>query len=222
MSNLPTDNRRAPLLTDPTTWRGLTEVEAKDVDNFVTRGKPGFSEERSDKIKTLYMTGQTCQQIADMFPEYQLDMILYARWKFDWDGQIREKRAMTPAALAMALENIKADITIMTISQIQATIISKQKELNKYMLDPEREKLPESIAKSNRELTELIQRLKELTAPPEIKGKPGELSAATPLVSVNINTSKGKPDIEVKQEPSAKDVLMGKLKKKNGQSEPAG
>lgn len=190
--------------------KGLTEDEAKLLSKYLEEGKPGLAKSRAERMAEIYCLGYSCQEINRWFPEYPLEILLYARVHYGWD-QIREKylssvqQEVLNSSLAVRMDTMKFLQELLT-----ATHVKWRKELLDYIADPETKKAPDFIPKNLYGYGQIIETLNKVVrvAGPESKG--GGLGES-PLVSINVGQNQeGKPDIVISN-PTQEDVRAALL-----------
>jgi len=160
---------------------GLSEKEANLLMGWIAKGKPGVAQSRADDLFHLYLLGYSCQDIHDEFPAYDLPLLLYARVQHSWDERRRDYKKRLSASV---LEDASATAfsTVKTIMElVHASSVQMRRDLMRYLENPEKNKPPEFLPRSPRELGNLVSLLKELTAVPQ----PGQASGM--WLNVNIN-----------------------------------
>lgn len=185
--------------------KGLTEDESTKLMAWIEKGKPGLSKYRAEKFGEIYLMGYDCKEIADMFPEYPYESILWARVLFDWDGlrgkyvtEMQEKTLQ--AAMNARVESIRflSDV-------LRATHTKWRKEILDFIVHPEREKAPEFLPKNIYNYGQLIAVLDQLMNPSKGGGNgdldPSQLAAA--LFSVTINNNSNGESTTIEARPKA-------------------
>jgi|GEM_PF-5257285 len=174
--------------------KGLNEEEVALLTNWLENGKPGLSKLRADRFGEIYLLGYTCQEIHKMFPEYSLEMLLFARAHYDWD-KLRDayrkeiQNNTLEKALTARLESIK-----FLSELVAATHIKWRKEIMTYIANPEKEKAPDCIPKSVMGYGQVVNILQTLMAPPGSNGKGSSnqgqaVGSGVPLVSVTVQSN---------------------------------
>lgn len=198
--------------------KGLSEEEAKQLNKWIEAGKPGIAKHRAERLGEVYCLGYSCQELQKWFPDYPIEVLLWARLQYNWD-ELRVKyrnvvQAETlNAALAARMESIRFLSDALT-----ATHIKWRREILAYITDPDKFEKPPTILPNNLHTYGfLISILKDITAPFNTEGKSDDKSVQ--LVSVTVNNGKEeKPAIVVKKatQDDIKNALMDEMKKKHG------
>lgn len=176
-------NEIAILETQALVEKGLTETEAALVIDFKERGLPGVSQLRADHLKGLYRMGYSCQDIAAQFPEYKLDLLLYARVKFDWDKDRQEYLSALASHVQPQNAGVAMAEALRFMKDIQnATHVRYRQEIMRYMANPERETPPDFLPKTLHGYSNLVAAMQEIIAP---KGKESANNGA-PQINMNV------------------------------------
>jgi hypothetical protein len=193
--------------------KGLTKSETEILTKWIEDGKPGLSKYKAERLGEIYCLGYTCQDIKKWFPEYPLEVLLWARIQYNWDETRNQYRKVVQqetlnAALAARMESIRflSDV-------ISATHTKHRKAILAYIADPDHNEAPGKIVPDNiHSYGYLISLLKEITTPNQDKNMTDK---AIPLVTVNVN-NKDQPSVVVSQadQNDIKKALMEDLKKK--------
>lgn len=196
--------------------KGLTEDEARALESYELRGRPGITKLKADNFKDMYVQGYSCQDLAKQFPEYELGILLWARVHFKWDIERQAYQHNLAKQSASALGLSKAEAIRFLSDVLNATHVKNRAEIMKYLAAPDREKPPEFLPKTLSGYSTLLSMLQDMMQSLVPKGA-GDVSnaAANPLVSVTVNQgSSDKPTIEIKQQQDAKSALLEKVGKK--------
>lgn len=187
------------LSTEVFTEKGLTEQESKDLLEWITKGKPGLSKYKAEKFGEIYLMGYDCKEIADMFPEYPYECILWARVNYEWDElRTRHKTEMQEKTLEAAM-NARLESIRFLSDVLKATHTKWRKEILDFIVHPEREKAPTFLPKNIYNYGQLVAVLDQLMNPDKGKGAdldPSQLAAA--LFSVTINNNGNTTTAETK------------------------
>lgn len=195
------------------TSKGLTESEAKTLTKWIEEGKPGLVKYKADRLGEVYCLGYSCQEIQRWFPEYPIEVLLWARIHFGWDELRQKYRSVVQqetlnAALMARMESIRFLTDV-----VSATHIKFRKEILKFIADPDNVEAPKGkiIPDNIHSYGYLMGILKELVTPNQDKNMTDK---AMPLVTVNVNSNK-KKEITVTQasQNDIKNALMEDLKK---------
>lgn len=186
--------------------KGLSEDEAKLIQNWMDRGKPGLHKVKAEHLSVLYMQGYSCEDINRFFPEYELPLLLWAKMKYDWD-LLREKyrRGVTDQVLQSAMA-VKAESIRFLSDLLTATHVAWKQEIMRFLAAPDREERPKCLPASLHQYSSLIQLLTELTTPKTQKG--GDEVAATPLKTVVVE----QPEIIEVNQQDVKEALLRKMR----------
>lgn len=203
MSNLPAEYET----------KGLTKDEASTLSKWIEDGKPGLTKYKAERLGEIYCLGYSCQDIKKWFPEYPIEVLLWARIQFNWDDTRAQYKKIVQqetlnAAVAARMESIRflADV-------ISATHVKYRKEILQFIADPTNHEAPKKIIPDNiHSYGYLVSLLKEVTAPNQDKNI-GDKSV--PLVTVNVN-QKDQADITVThaEQNDIKQAIMADLNKK--------
>ena len=190
--------------------RGLTKDEAKTLTKWIEDGKPGLSKYKAERLGEIYCLGYTCQDIKKWFPEYPIEVLLWARIQYNWDDTRAQYKKIVQqetlnAAVAARMESIRflADV-------ISATHVKYRKELLNFIADPQNCEAPKKIVPDNiHSYGYLISLLKEVTTPNQDKNMTDK---GIPLVTVNVN-NKDQPEVTISKadQNDIKDALMADL-----------
>jgi hypothetical protein len=167
--------------------KGLTEEEAKILNRWLEEGKPGLSKYKAERLGEIYCLGYSCRDIQKWFPEYPLEVLLWARVHYKWDAVREQYRSVVQqdtlhAALAARMDGVRFLSDLMT-----ATHVHWRKQLLDYIADPENAEAPKFLPKDMYGYQVLINMLKDVTTPAQGKKSDGG-EENSPLVSVNIST----------------------------------
>jgi hypothetical protein len=193
--------------------KGLTEEEAKLLSNWIEDGKPGLAKYKAERLGEIYCLGYSCEDIKRWFPEYPIEVLLWAKISYNWDDTRAQYRKVVQqetlnAALSARMESIRflADV-------ITATHVKYRKEILNFIADPDKNEAPKKIIPDNiHSYGYLISMLKEITSPVQDKNLTDK---STPLVSVTVN-NQDKPEIVLTQNGAddIKKALMAEADKK--------
>lgn len=193
--------------------KGLTKNESELLAKWVEDGKPGLAKFKAERLGEIYCLGYTCQDIKKWFPEYPIEVLLWARIQYHWDETRIQYRKVVQqetlnAALAARMESIRflSDV-------IAATHTKHRKAILSYIADPDHNEAPGKIVPDNiHSYGYLISLLKEISTPNQDKNMTDK---SIPLVTVNVN-NKDQPSVVVSQSDGndIKRALMEDLKKK--------
>lgn len=191
--------------------KGLSEQEAKALSVWIEAGKPGLSKYKAEKLGDVYCLGYTCQDIKRWFPDYPIEVILWARVHYCWDDLRAKYRSVVQqetmnAALTARMESIRFLTDVIT-----ATHVKFRQDILKYIADPDNVEAPKTklIPDNIHSYGFLMTLLKEMVTPNQDKNK---TESAMPLVTVNVNSSDQVQVSKVDQE-DVKQALMKDLKK---------
>lgn len=177
--------------------KGFDEEEILTLTKWLDEGKPGLSKFRAERMGDIFILGYSCKEINKWFPEYPIEVLLFARAHYEWD-KLRSEYLMEvqkntlEAALATRMESIKFLSELMS-----ATHLKWRKQILDYIANPERTKPPECLPNGIYQYGQAMSLLKDLVTPPSQKGPAGKEigSGATPLVSIKIQNGRDKPDV---------------------------
>lgn len=190
--------------------KGLTEDEAKQVQNWTDRGRPGATKLNPKMLESIYMAGYSCQEIHYQFPEVPLEAILWCRISHGWDQRLQLKRQeLADKALPKAID-AQLDAVRFLSEIIQATHVKYRHQLLKYIANPEREAAPDVLPKSLSQYGSLVELLKTITTPP---GQKDGAAPTSPLVSINVSNDKGTIEVKGSDVKDALKKSLGKDKK---------
>jgi hypothetical protein len=151
------------------TGGGLTEEEAKMVQSWIDRGRPGITKIKADFLSSIYNLGYSCQQIHKEFPEYELEAILWARVKFDWDKRRAEyQQTLAANTMASAAEAHLEGIQFLSMV-MKVTHVKMKQEMMRYLAAPDREKPPEFLPTTLHQYMNAQSQLSEMITPPAAK-----------------------------------------------------
>lgn len=192
---------------------GLTPEEAKVLSKWIAEGKPGLTKYKAERLGEVYCLGYSCQDIKRWFPEYPIEVLLWARVTYGWDEIKAQYRSVVQqetlnAAITARMESIRFLSDVIT-----ATHLKYRKELLNFIADPEKNECPKKIIpESMHTYGFMLNILKEITAPAQDKNMTDK---SMPLVSVTVN-SQDKADIVLKriEEEDIKQALMSEVDKK--------
>jgi hypothetical protein len=169
--------------------KGLTENEAKVLAKWVDAGKPGLHKSRAGNLGHLYTLGYTCDEIHKWNPQYPIELLLWARIEYDWDGvKERYQRIMHGRALESALSAKQESVRLLA-DIIAATNLKWRRDLMEYLSDPDNKKFPEFVPTSLRGYREMLEMLDGLISVRSSDDK----SLPSPLVNINFGNSKADP-----------------------------
>jgi hypothetical protein len=187
---------------------GLNEAEAKSVAEWVEKGKPGLARSKAESLGSIYLLGYTCQEIARMFPEYDLPLLLYARVEYGWDqAKLRYKNDLQESIIESA-KSVKLDSTQFMSEMIKATHVKWRADILRYLAAPDRVEPPACLPNTLHGYQSAVTMLNDLIEP-KVQRLPGggrippsnidlpPNQVAAPLVSVTVNQSSEKPAVEV-------------------------
>jgi len=193
------------------TTKSLSSEEAKVVESFEERGRPGVVRLRVDFLQSVYNLGYSCQEINSQMPEYPLDALLWARWKYDWDKKRDDYQASVQNRVLPNATHARVD-GLQFLSEIMgATHAMWRQQLLKYLAAPDREKAPEFLPKTLHQYSSLAALMKDLMTPDNKTAGAG--SMAQPLVSVNISGDSRTVEVRAGDVKDALKKSLGKDKK---------
>jgi hypothetical protein len=128
-------------------------------------GKPGLSKYKAERLGEIYCLGYSCRDIQKWFPEYPLEVLLWARVHYKWDAVREQYRSVVQqdtlhAALAARMDGVRFLSDLMT-----ATHVHWRKQLLDYIADPENAEAPKFLPKDMYGYQVLINMLKDVTTP---------------------------------------------------------
>ena len=165
--------------------KGLSEKEAKTLDEYIEAGKPGLSKIRADSMLTLFNLGYSCEDIQKMVPEYNLGSILHARFTYGWDEAKMLFQNQVNQELIKTTNAVKADSVKFMNELIMATHVKHRRDIARYLANPEKEDPPKCIPASLSQYQSVVTSLRDMTEPKDNKGA----AVGNTLVSVVVNTS---------------------------------
>lgn len=190
--------------------KGLSEEEAKTLESYELRGKPGLAKIKADVFLDLYKLGYSCQDIAKNFPEYELGLLLHARIKFNWDKERQDYQANLLRQTAHAASVFKVETIRLLYDVLAATQVKHRQEILRYLAAPDREQVPEILPKSLHGIGQLVSIMKDLTEA-ERAAAASASASSSPLVSINLSSGDAKT-IEISQD-KVKEALLKKVKR---------
>lgn len=198
---------------------GFSRDDAKTLAKWIDEGKPGLAKSKAETMGQIYLMGYSCKEIHKWFPEYPLELLLYARYQYDWDLLRHEYNNRVMTDIVQSAVNSRKD-SIQLISDIMTATHTKwRKELMEYLTDPEGNKPPEFLPKNLDQYGKISSLLQSLVEPP-VRQKPGPQGHAskdgtptTPLVSVTVKNGNEK-DVVITD--SAQEQIKKRLLEETG------
>lgn len=197
--------------------KGLSADEAKLLAKWIEEGKPGLVGTKAERMGEIYCLGYSCQEMQKWFPEYPLEILLWARVHYKWDETRDRYRTVVQQetlnhALAARLESLRflSDV-------LSATHVKLRREMLLYIADPDNNKPPQFLPNNIHTYGFLISTLKDIMAGAANIGTKDD-DKNIPLVTVNVNQNE-KPEIIIShtnQEDIRKALMDEVKKKKNG------
>ena len=194
--------------------KGFEEDEIRTLTRWIDQGKPGLAKSKAERMGDIYLLGYSCQEINKWFPEYPLEVLLFARAQYNWD-ELRAKyrqqvqQNTLAAATATRLESIR-----FLSELISATHLKWRKDILAYIANPDGNKPPECLPSGIYQYGQAMGLLKDLVTPDGgggSKGGDANPSGPTPLVSVTVKSGdKDKPDVVI-ESSSQEDIRKALL-----------
>jgi len=204
----------------PYVEKGLSVEEATKLAKWIENGKHGLSKYRGDQFSEVYMLGYSCEEIQSWIPDYPIEVLLWARYYYEWD-RLREefKHAHINGAVERAL-SVRADGLRFVTELLHATHIKWRKELVAYLANPDSVKPPECLPNSLSQygnLTEMLREMLGIGPVPKAGSVKEKEAGASPLVSIHMSQQDGKKaDIVVQSGlplvSDVKDAIMKDVK----------
>lgn len=184
---------------------GFSRADAKALAAWMDDGKPGLAKTRAENMAALYIMGYSCREIHRWFPSFNLELLLYARYQYEWDRLRDEYNERVKKDSSKAAEGQRNDSIRILSDIMSATHMKWRKQLAEYLADPDKVMPPSFLPRNMDQYGKISVLLQNLVAPP-LRGKPGPQQGATnaqglpatPLVSVTVKSgSQDKPDIVI-------------------------
>jgi hypothetical protein len=187
----------------------FTEAEVKELNEYLASGKAkNIAPVQAANFYSLFAEGRTMTQIFKTFPEWPRGAILYARYFYKWDEQLRTHFMELVSKVKERLGTCRADIANHLMDKLTIASKSFAKDMEIYLRNPVEENLPKDRITSTHELKETIAALKEIMLfqmPDPHAGAGGQTG-----VTVNINTS-GDKETKVIITPNDQINILDKL-----------
>lgn len=197
--------------------KGLTAEEAGLVQAWEIRGRPGVSRLKAEVFQKLYLMGYSCQEISSQFPEYELGLLLWARYKYNWDQDKAAYQATLANQAKAALQLSKAEQVRFLFDVMAATHLKYRQEILRYMAAPDREPAPDFLPKTLHGYAQLVALMQELMEVQPLPGTGQTNPTGSPLVSVTVNQPSGEKPASIEVKPlDVKEALLERMGKKSG------
>ncbi len=184
---------------------GLNKKEIQLLNKWIEEGKPGLTKYKAERLGEIYCLGYTCEDIRRWFPEYPIEVLLWARVNYAWDDIRTQYRKIVQqetlnAAIAARMESIRFLADVVT-----ATHVKYRKDLLQYIADPINCEAPKKILPDNiHSYGYLINLLKDITTPSQDKNMTDK---SVPLVTVNVGDN-GKSEVKVSSQNDIREALL--------------
>jgi hypothetical protein len=182
-----------------------SRADAKLLAAWMDDGKPGLAKSKGENMAALYIMGYSCREINKWFPVYDLELLLYARYQYEWDRLRNEYNEMVQKDAVRAAEGQRNESIRLLSDIMSATHMKWRRELADYLADPDNVRPPNFLPRDMAQYGKIAALLQDVVAPP-LRGKPGPQQGAvnaqglpaTPLVSVTVKPGdRDKPDIVI-------------------------
>lgn len=196
---------------------GFSRDDAKALAFWLDEGKPGLAKSKAENMSALYLMGYSCREINKWFPDYPLELLLFARYQYDWDLLRNEYNLRVQKDASHRAEGSRNESIRLVSDIMSATHAKWRRQLAEYLANPDTVDPPNFLPSNMDQYGKISTLLQNLVAPP-LRGKPGPQQGvinaqglpATPLVSVTVKGgANDKPDIVITD--STQDAIKKRL-----------